>query len=404
MEKESSNTSRIVRGTILTRIMEYGTFTIPDIVDETGISPSTISKYVFDMQDEGVIVNIDTVKADRRGRRPVLYGLKAGSVYFVGVDIKNFSLGIGLMDLSGNLLKLVTDNDFRFVNSYSNLEDVCTAVDTFLSSLGDIRREQVAGVCFAIGGRINSRQGTSASTYNLEEFRDTPLAEFLEKRLGCRVMIENDTKVMTYGEYMELRKSEDIRDMLYVNIGWGLGLGVVIDGKLIRGHTGYAGELGHIPFYDNNVICHCGKKGCIETEVSGNAVYRKLTERIRKGESSILTQKVMKGDVITIRDMLYAAEKEDSLCVNLISSMGSELGRHIAGMINIFNPECIMIGGTFSKAAAYYFLYPMRDAIRKYSLKLISNDVKVLSSKFGDDAGVFGACMLARNTVFNELF
>ena len=404
MEKESSNTSRIVRGAILKRIMEYGTFTIPDIVDETGISPSTISKYVFDMQDEGVIVNIDTVKADRRGRRPVLYGLKAGSVYFVGVDIKNFSLGIGLMDLSGNLLKLVTDNDFRFVNSYSNLEDVCTAVDAFLSGLGDIRREQVAGVCFAIGGRINSRQGTSASMYNLEEFRDTPLAEFLEKRLGCRVMIENDTKVMTYGEYMELRKSEDIRDMLYVNIGWGLGLGVVIDGKLIRGHMGYAGELGHIPFYDNNVICHCGKKGCIETEVSGNAVYRKLTERIRKGESSILTQKVMRGDVITIRDMLYAAEKEDSLCVNLISSMGSELGRHIAGMINIFNPECIMIGGTFSKAAAYYFLYPMRDAIRKYSLKLISNDVKVLSSKFGDDAGVFGACMVARNTVFNELF
>ena len=404
MEKESNNTSRIVRGAILKRIMEYGTFTIPDIVDETGISPSTISKYVFDMQDEGVIVNIDTVKADRRGRRPVLYGLKAGSVYFVGVDIKNFSLGIGLMDLSGNLLKLVTDNDFRFVNSYSNLEDVCTAVDAFLSGLGDIRREQVAGVCFAIGGRINSRQGTSASMYNLEEFRDTPLAEFLEKRLGCRVMIENDTKVMTYGEYMELRKSEDIRDMLYVNIGWGLGLGVVIDGKLIRGHMGYAGELGHIPYYENNVICHCGKKGCIETEVSGNAVYRKLTERIRKGESSILTQKVMRGDVITIRDMLYAAEKEDSLCVNLISSMGSELGRHIAGMINIFNPECIMIGGTFSKAAAYYFLYPMRDAIRKYSLKLISNDVKVLSSKFGDDAGVFGACMVARNTVFNELF
>lgn len=401
---ESNNTSRIVRGAILKRIMENGTFTIPDIVDETGISPSTISKYVFDMQDEGVIVILDTVKADRRGRRPVLYGLKAGSVYFIGVDIKNFALGIGLMDLSGRMLKVTTDNEFRFENSYSNLEDVCTAVDTFISELRDISREQIAGICFSIGGRVNSQRGTSASMYNLEEFRDTPLAEFLEKRLGCKSFIENDTKVMTYGEYMELRKSEDIKDMLYVNIGWGLGLGVVIDGKLIRGHMGYAGELGHIPFYDNNVICHCGKKGCVETEVSGNAVYRKLTERIRKGESSILTPKVMRGDVITIKDMLYAAEKEDSLCVNLISSMGSELGRHIAGMINIFNPECIMIGGTFSTAASYYFLYPMRDAIRKYSLKLISNDVKVLSSKFGDDAGVFGACMVARNTVFYELF
>lgn len=399
-----NNIFRIVRKSILSHIREFGSFTVQDIVEQTGISPSTIAKYIADMQAEGVLAILDTVKADHRGRRPTLYGLRTESVYFLGVDIKIFSLSIGIMDLSGKMMRIATDDEFRFENSYSNLEKVCAAVDAFISEQKDIPRDRIAGVCFATGGRVNSRKGTSASAYNLEEFHDTPIAEFLEKRLGLRAIIENDTKVMTYGEYMELRKTRDIKDMLYFNIGWGLGMGVVLDGKLVRGHMGYAGELGHIPFYENNVICHCGKKGCIETEVSGNAVYRKLAERIRKGENSILTPKVMRGDVITIKDMLYAAEKEDTLCVNLISSMGSELGRHIAGMINIFNPECIMIGGTFSKAASYYFLYPMRDAIRKYSLKLISNDVKVVTSKYGDDAGVFGACMVAKNEIFYDLF
>lgn len=397
------STSRIVRNEILSRIMEQGNFTVPDIVDRTGISPTTVAKYVFDMQMSGLLDVIDKVKSEHRGRRPILYGLKSRSLYFIGVDIKYFSLDIGMMDLSGRMLKSKHMGGFRFEDSFSKLEEIVVAVDEFIKELEDVEPDQIQCICFAVGGRVNSALGTSASLFNFEEFRDTSLAEFLKDRLGHQVIVENDTKVMAYGEYMSLGDGS-VKDMLYINIGWGLGLGIIVDGKLLVGHKGYAGELGHVPFYDNNVLCHCGKKGCIETEVSGNAVYRKLAERIRKGESSILTPKVMRGDVITIKDMLYAAEKEDTLCVNLISSMGSELGRHIAGMINIFNPECIMIGGTFSRAASYYFLYPMRDAIRKYSLKLISNDVKVVTSKYGDDAGVFGACMVAKNEIFYDLF
>ncbi len=397
------STSRIVRNEILTRIMEQGNFTIPDIVDRTGISPTTIAKYVFDMQVSGLLDVIDKVKSEHRGRRPLLYGLKSRSLYFIGVDIKYFSLDIGMMDLNGKMLKSKHMGGFRFEDSFSKLEEIVVAVDDFIKELEGVGTDQIQCICFAIGGRVNSVQGTSASIFNFEEIRDTSLADFLKDRLGYHVIIENDTKVMAYGEYMSLG-DDGIKDMLYINIGWGLGLGIIVDGKLLVGHKGYAGELGHVPFYENNVLCHCGKKGCIETEVSGNAVYRKLIQRVREGEQSLLSRKILSGEGITLKDIIFAAEKEDPLCVDLISQMGSQLGRHVAGLINIFNPECIMVGGTFAEAATYYFLHPMNDSIRKYSLRLMSNDVQVKTSKLGEKSGVIGACILARNRSFLEQY
>ena len=397
------STSRIVRNEILSRIMEQGNFTVPDIVDRTGISPTTVAKYVFDMQMSGLLDVIDKVKSEHRGRRPILYGLKSRSLYFIGVDIKYFSLDIGMMDLSGRMLKSKHMGGFRFEDSFSKLEEIVVAVDEFIKELEDVEPDQIQCICFAVGGRVNSALGTSASLFNFEEFRDTSLAEFLKDRLGHQVIVENDTKVMAYGEYMSLGDGS-VKDMLYINIGWGLGLGIIVDGKLLVGHKGYAGELGHVPFYDNNVLCHCGKKGCIETEVSGNAVYRKLIQRVKGGEQSFLSKKILSGEGITLKDIIFAAEKEDPLCVDLISQMGSQLGRHVAGLINIFNPECIIVGGTFAEAATYYFLHPMNDSIRKYSLRLMSNDIQVKTSILGERSGVIGACILARNRSFLEQY
>lgn len=396
--KIEKNISRIVKNEVLSHIMNYGSFTIPDIVGKTGISATTVAKYVFDLQLDNIIVVKDTVKTDHRGRRPLLYGIRPDSNYFVGVDIKNSSLTLGLMDISGKMLKIVNDDTFRFENLYSKLEDICVSVEKFIQE----SEHPISSICFTLGGRVNSKLGTSASHFDFEEFGDTPLAEILSHRFGCAVFLENDTKAMTYGEYLALGNG-DVKNFLYVNIGWGLGLGIVVDGKQLHGASGYSGELGHVPFYDNNVLCHCGKKGCIETEVSGNAIYRKIVERIRNGEQSILSNRVLRGDRLTIQDILYGAEKEDPLCADLISQTGTELGRHLAGLINLFNPDCIMIGGTLSQAASYYFFHPVSASIRKYSLKLISRNVAIMTSRLGEDAGVTGACYVARNRIFMDL-
>mgnify|MGYP000641185317 FL=1 len=217
-----------------------------------------------------------------------------------------------------------------------------------------------------------------------------------------KTFIENDTKAMAFGEYMTSMNKE-YKDVLFVNISWGLGLGIILDGKLYYGKNGFSGEFGHINMYNNNVLCHCGKKGCIETEVSVRAIHRKLMERIRNGESSILSPMVEQRKDVTSKDILEAAANEDPLCIELINRTGVELGRHLAGLINLLNPEAIILGGTLSQAKSYDFLQPVEWAIRKYSLRLMSQNVRVTPSTLGNKAGVVGACLLARRRVFGEI-
>ena len=260
-----------------------------------------------------------------------------------------------------------------------------------------MKTSNIISVNVNISGRIDSKTGFSYSIFNFED-SDEPLASIMSEKIGKRVYIENDTQAMAYGELVA-GNAKPFKDALFVNASWGIGLGIIIDGKLYYGKDGYSGEFGHMNVYNNEVICHCGKKGCLETEVSGSAIIRKLLECIRKGESSILSSKVDKGESITIQDIIDATNKEDTLCIELIQKMGFELGRQLANMINIFNPEAVIIGGSFALISDY-FLPPIQMAIHKYSLKLISRDATILPSMLLENAGVTGACMTARHHIF----
>ena len=250
-----------------------------------------------------------------------------------------------------------------------------------------------------ISGRVNPAKGTSATLFNFEGSESESLAETLSQRFNMPVYIENDTKAMTYGEYVTSIKQPDIT-MCYVNFSWGIGLGLVINGKIYYGKDGYSGEIGHVHAFDNNVLCHCGKKGCLETEISGSAIARHLKERVLNGETSLLAPAIKAGKNITTTDIINAIEKEDSLCLELTSDVASKLGHALASLVNILNPDLIVIGGNFSQVEACYFLEPIKLAIRQYSLKLVSKDLPIISASLGVEAGVAGACLIARSRYY----
>lgn len=391
-----------IRGSILDLVMRNGSFTASEIADSTGYSLTTVAKYVSELQEEGVISEKERVNLHSKGRRTVRYGVEFDSYYFLGIDMRNFALNIALSDFSGNIVKMERHSDFRFENSYETLDGLCEKVTSFIGSLEESQRAGLVGANLNIPGRVDSRSGTSSTMFHFEDMGDCPLAEHLSSRFGVKTFIENDTKAMAFGEYMTSMNKE-YKDVLFVNISWGLGLGIILDGKLYYGKNGFSGEFGHINMYNNNVLCHCGKKGCIETEVSVRAIHRKLMERIRNGESSILSPMVEQRKDVTSKDILEAAANEDPLCIELINRTGVELGRHLAGLINLLNPEAIILGGTLSQAKSYDFLQPVEWAIRKYSLRLMSQNVRVTTSTLGNKAGVVGACLLARRRVFGEI-
>ena len=249
-----------IRDSILGRVMKHGSFIISDISEDTGYSQTTVSKYVAELLKDGRITEIERISLHTKGRRTVRYGIAPDTYYFAGVDMRSFELSIGIIDFTGKPVRIWRDRSFRLRNTHDILDRVCEQICGFIDTLEGIDRNRIVAININIPGRINSNTGTSATTFNFEETSDVPLTDILSERLGMRVFIENDTKAMAYGEYMS-GASRKYSNMLYVNIGWGLGLGIIIDGRLYYGKDGYSGEIGHVHSYDNNILCHCWKKG-----------------------------------------------------------------------------------------------------------------------------------------------
>ena len=350
--KESKN------GLIKSRIIEYfisnGNATNTDISKEFNLSSPTIARIINEMCQEGFVLEYGKLETEE-GRHPNLFGLNPDSGYFIGVDINPTFVNIGLMNIRGDLIDLFKETDYIHDNSKEALERLCEIIHNYTINTS-VSKEKILNININIGGRINPDTGYSFSVFN---FSEASLSSMLTEKLGYQVTIENDTRAMAFGEYMEGCVQGE-KNILFINVSWGLGAGIIIDGNLYKGKSGYAGEIGHNFFTNNELICHCGKKGCLETEVSGSALVRIVKERLNNGESSSLA--LSENGDFTLQDVVTATCNEDTLCIDVIESMGYKLGQSIAGLINIFNPELVIVGGILSMTGEY-FIHSIKSAI-----------------------------------------
>lgn len=396
MTSDNSNRSELLKKKIIHYYIANGDATIADLGREMDLSIPTITKLVTDLQEDGYI--LDFGKQDTNGgRKPNLYGLNPASGYFIGVDMQKDYVSIAAIDFKGEMVQLDEKIPYKLEHSPAALEQLCTIINHFIQTL-PITRNKILAVGINITGRVNPISGYS---YSIFYFEEKPLAQIIEERLDIKVFIENDTRAMAYGEYMQgVVKGE--KNVLFINMAWGLGIGIIIDGNLYYGKSGFSGEFGHFCFFDNEVLCHCGKKGCLETEASGWALQRTLLERYKKGCGTILAKKIDSGDNISLADLVEAIRKEDTLCIDILEQIGFNLGKGIAGLINIFNPELVVLGGTLSLTGEYISL-PIKSAIRKYSLNLVNQDTEIKRSRLGERAGVLGACLLSRSKILGMI-
>lgn len=396
-EIENGSKSALIKKRIISYYIHNGNSTITDLSTILNLSIPTVTKFIDEMCLSGLLTEYGKLERSG-GRHPSLYGLNPLSGYFIGVDVKRYSLNIGLINFSGEMIESQLNIPYVFENTMSGLEALCQQIKTFVEAL-DIDSERILNICVNVSGRVNPDSGYSYSWFN---FGEAPLAQVMSDMVGYPVCVENDTRSMTYGEFMK-GAAKSYKNLLYVNASWGIGLGMILDGKIYLGKSGFAGEFGHIHAYENQVICHCGKKGCLETEASGQAVYRKLIERVKNGEISVLSDDINAGKDITLEQVVKAVNNEDIMCIELVEEAGIELGKSIAGLINIFNPEAVVIGGTLSMSGDY-LVQPLKTAIRKYSLNLVNKDTIVCASSLRNKAGMIGACMVARSRLFEDSY
>ena len=375
---------------ILTLLSRRDGATIPQIADALGISIGTATKYVGLLLEENALEDCGKTESVT-GRRPHRYSLRANTGWFLGLEVNDRYVNVGLMDFQGNLREKRIVEGFS-LESKGAFGRLCNILQRAIA----VARENgypIMGVCLAIPGRIDERTGES-HTYFYEPGK--ALALRLQEQLKLPISLFNDTRAMTVGEYIK-GAGAGTQNMLMINVNWGLGMGIVMDGQVYSGKSGYAGEFGHVYGFDNQIICRCGKRGCNETEISGQALQRNLVERIRAGESSILSQRVLESDKpLMLSEIMDAVAREDVLCIDVIEKIGILLGEKTSGLINLFNPELVVVGGELAMTGDY-LLDPMRMAVNKHAIHLVSKDTRICRSALGMDAGIVGACLVARN-------
>ena len=391
-EIQAGAKSSLMKRGIISHLIYNENSTITDMSKELNLSIPTVTKLVDEMLADGFVDECGKLETSG-GRHPILYGLNADSGYFIGADLKRTGLNIGLINFKGGLLKLQMEIPFQRKETLESVKEFCDYIQTFIEQTS-IDREKILNVGVSLCGRVNPDLGYSPTFYN---FGERPLADIMSEQLGINVSLDNDSRAMLYGEYMKT-DMKGARNILFINVSWGLGMGIMIDGKLYKGKSGFSGEIGHNYGYDNQIICHCGKRGCLETEISCSALFRKFIERLKAGEMSVVLSK--KGiEDITLDDIFYAIEKEDLLAIELVEEIGQKLGLHIGGFINLFNPDLVIVGGDMSRAGDF-LLQPIITTVRKHTLSLMSRDSEIILSRLKTQAGVIGACMLSRSKFF----
>lgn len=396
LSPDINNRNELLKKKIIHYYIAHGDATLADLGIEMDMSIPTVTKLVSELQEDGYILEFGKQNTNG-GRKPNIYGLNPASGFFVGVDILKDKLNLAAIDFKGDTVEIKENIPYLMENTPAALEQLCLIIRRFIDSL-PFDQSKLLATGINISGRVKPASGHS---YSLFYFEEKPLVQILQERLQTKVFIENDSRAMTYGEYMKgVVKGEN--NVLFINMTWGLGLGIVIDGNLYYGKSGFSGEFGHFCMVNNEVLCQCGKKGCLETAASGSAFHRILKERHKEGSNTILADKLDKGEDVSLHEIIEAVNKEDVLCIEILEEIGLNLGKGIAGLINIFNPELVVLGGILSRTGEYISL-PIKAAIRKYSLNLVNQDTEVKLSKLGEQAGVLGACLLSRSKLLGMI-
>ena len=393
---KKDNKNSILKKTILRLCIQSGEYSIAALSEQINTSVPTVTKLIGELMDEGFMIELGK-SGTSGGRRPSIYGLNPEAGYFIGLDIRHTHASIAVTDFKGGLVCFEDNIPFILEIDEACLHAISKNIRDFFVE-HDLDWNRVLGMGISVAGRVNPKTGYS----NLYSFDpDRPINKILSEDLDIPVVIENDSRAMTYGEYLSgVVKKE--KNVLFVNVSWGLGMGMILDGRLYYGTSGYSGEFGHFPLLDNDQICRCGKVGCLETGASGSALVRMISEQLQAGRASSLSRIFKDQGKVNLNDIFKAVQEEDILTIETIEKIGANLGRGLAGLINVFNPQLVVLGGKVAMAGDYLLL-AVRSAVKRHAQTIANQDTAIKFSKLRNQAAPIGDCMLSRSHLLGIL-
>jgi len=360
-------------------LRERGRISQAEIARVTGLSRTTVHTLVSELKVSGLVQEIETGVSDVRGGRPAMQlTLRRSSLAVVGIDFGHSHVQVAVADIAHNVLaERRCDLD---VNRHAR-----EALDTAAGMVGEVlteahvERKSVVGAGIGIPGPVDRLKGAVGSASILPGWTGLRIESEMQERLGIPVEIENDANLGALAE-LTWGAGRGCSNFAYVKAATGIGAGLVIDGRLLHGVSGTAGEIGHTTLDEAGALCYCGNRGCLETKASGPAIIQLVG--------------LLNGEVPTLSRIVDLAVAGDVRCRRAISDAGHEIGVAVAGLCNLINPERVIVGGLLSRTGEV-LLQPMRESIRRHSVQAAAESVDVRAAVFVERAELLGALALA---------
>jgi glucokinase len=320
--------------------------------------------------------------------------------------MKKSNEGIICVDLGGTKLRAAaidTEGSIKYRNQWLTKADKNTdslinklelGIQSVLEKAGP-SFDKIDTIALAVAGAIEIKKGLITSSPNLPGWKNVPIVDIIRRKFSLRTLVVNDASAAAYGEF-KLGVGKGFNNLVYLTVSTGIGGGIIIDGKLYEGSDGSAGEIGHMIIKEGGPLCHCGQQGCLETMASGYAITREFIAKV-KGRKAIYSNSMLEGKMarLSAKDVAAAARAGDKIAIDAINMASYFLGVGLANIINIFNPEMIIIGGGLSKMGDM-FLKPASETAKKIAMTLPAKSVRIRRAKLGDSVGIIGAALLSK--------
>ncbi len=335
-----------------------------DLVIETGFAPST------------------------GGRRPLTYALQKNVMYLVSVAMDQFVTKIAIMDMQNNFVTPVEKVVLPLPNNPEALSVLIEKISTVIESSG-IAKEKLVGVGIGMPGFVNVKKGIN---YSYLQLAGKSITKHITEKIGIPVFLDNDSSLIALAE-LRFGAARGEKNAMVVNIGWGVGLGLILDGELFRGHEGFAGEFSHIPLFLNGKLCSCGKTGCLETETSMLLIVEKAREGISLGRLSKLSSLLFEDLELACDAIIKAVQEGDQFAIELFSKAGYDIGKGVAVLIHLLNPKLIILSGRGSSAGQIWQA-PIQQALNEHCIHRLYQSTSIEISTLGIHAELIGAAVL----------
>ncbi|WP_353893815.1 ROK family glucokinase [Proteinivorax hydrogeniformans] len=307
----------------------------------------------------------------------------------IGIDLGGTNIACALVE-DGKLLHKVSiptrakeGKEYVFNAIFEAIESILAQTNT--------SKEEVEGIGIGVPGLVDIDRGVVKLAPNLF-WEHVPVKEIIEKKFKLPVAVDNDANAAALGEVLN-GAGKGNNDVVCITIGTGIGSGLIINGKIHHGLNGGAGEFGHVTVKEDGPLCNCGNQGCLETLTSATAIANEGMKILKASKTSILAQFVTEGQPLGAKEVFLAAEKGDKECKEVIEQACKSLGMALANVVNLLNPQQIIVGGGVSHAGDALFR-PLTKWINHYSLDILNKDLSVDPAQLGNDAGIVGAAGL----------